>query len=130
MNSRVLEILDRLETIGLEEIVLRAELREILAETEKDETPDFSMCSETTQLLLSEMWHAHGRMLSHHDIKQDVMYDENAEDTALRMMIARVKKELRKVNLPYEIINIKRQGYKLANVTQRNMTRKKTRKQG
>ena len=116
MNPRVLEILVRLESVDLEAIALRKELREVLEAEQNGNTmsADLSMFKGTTRRLLIEFLSAPNCMLSHEDIRLDVMFDEWASDSALRSMIKRARKEMKACrDCPYEIKPISKKGYKL-----------------
>ena len=136
MSSRPLEILNRLETIDLEAATLRKELRKAL-ETEKKESvqkADLSMFKDTTKRLLTELWKAPNKMLTHEDIKEFVMFDPEAPDSNVRRTINGVRAALREKGSSYEIENVKGKGYRLAinetlpNVTKVSKTRGKSTK--
>ena len=116
MPPRVLEILARLESIDLEGMALRKELREMLeAEMNEDVIQaDFSMFKNSTYRLLTEFLTAPNHTLSYEDIRLDVIFDEDVGISAIRSLIKRARKEMR--NCPdclYEIRSIPRKGYKL-----------------
>ena len=116
MNSRVLEILVRLESIDLEAVVLRKELREMLEaeKTDHKEYADLSAFKDTTRRLLTEFLNAPNHILSHEDIRQDVIFDEWASDSAVRSVIKRARKEIKACrDCHYEIKPISKKGYKL-----------------
>ena len=114
MPLRVLEILDRLESIDVEAAGLRKELRKVLEAEEDGTQPDFSMFKDTTNRLLTEFLCAPNHMLSYNDIKLDVILDEYASDSAVRSVIKRARKEMRNcADCRYEIKSIPRWGYKL-----------------
>ena len=99
MNPEVLEILARLESIDLEAMTLRKRLTEILTGTDRtDDCPDFSMFKDTTRRLLIELWDAPEKMISNQDIREDVMFNEDADGRALRKAISIVRKELAQGN--------------------------------
>jgi len=122
MDSRALEILDRLEAIDLEAEALRKELRKILETKGKRATEtDFLMFKGTTSRLLTELLHAPGNMLSYDDIRLDVMFDESVSDSAVRSVIKRARQEMRDCHgCLYEIKSIAKKRYKLE---KRNMCR-------
>ena len=114
MPPRVLEILDRLESIDVEAAVLRKELRKVLEEEEQGIQDDFSMFKETTNRLLTEFLCAPNHMLSYDDIKLDIIFDEDASDSAVRSVIKRARIEMRACpGCRYEIKSIPKWGYKL-----------------
>jgi DNA-binding winged helix-turn-helix (wHTH) protein len=114
-NPRVREIFARLESINMEEIELRNELRAILdGETNEDENPDFSMFKDETRLLLIEFYDTRDHMLWKQDIREDVIRDENASDKAVRQVIVRARKAIKEIpDFRYEIKTIRKDGYKL-----------------
>jgi hypothetical protein len=75
--------------------------------------PDFSMFKDTTRRLLIEFWIAPNRMLSHEDIRQDVMFDNEAKISAIWQVISRANAELSKMKFCFEIKNMKKRGYQL-----------------
>ena len=84
------------------------------------ELHDFSMLKDTTQRLLTEFWNAPDYMLSHEDIRQDVIADEGARDETIWQVISRANAELAKMKFPLAIKNIKKKGYKLVS---KNLTK-------
>ena len=116
MSPRVLEILDRLESIDLEALALRKELREVLRAEPNSSVlqADFSMFKDTTSRLLTEFLNAPNRILSYEDIRLDVMFDAEASDSAIRSVIQRARQEMRDVpDCRYEIKSISKRGYRL-----------------
>jgi DNA-binding winged helix-turn-helix (wHTH) protein len=116
MSPRSLEILARLESIGMEAMVLCKELREVLVAEKSGsmEPPDFSMFKEKTCLLLMEFWNAPNHILSHDDIRLDVIFDEDASGVAVRSLIKRARQEMKDCHdCCYEIKSISKKGYKL-----------------
>jgi hypothetical protein len=104
---------------------------------EEDDAPDFSMFPDTARRLLVNLWDApDSRMLSQEDIREDVMFDRDANDDAVRQTVSKVRKELRRKNSIYDIKNIKNKGYQLvlrqdsSNVTNVTKPTKKPRKMG
>ena len=75
--------------------------------------PDFSMFKDTTRRLLTELWDAPERMLSHEDIRQDVILDEYASDGAVKHVIMRARKELMNHEFAYNIRSIWGKGYQI-----------------
>ena len=116
MSPRVFEILDRLESISMEETALRKELREVLETETKNESTvqvDFSKFKNATIRLLTEFLDAPNHILSYDDIRLTVMFDEDASEVAIRGVIKRARKEMRSCGCLYEIISIPKKGYKL-----------------
>jgi DNA-binding winged helix-turn-helix (wHTH) protein len=124
MNPRVLAILDRLESLNrekgklcAEELVLQTELRVILEENPieraADEEVDFSMFKDTTRRLLIELWDAPDKMISHQDIREDVIFDEEASDQAVKNVIARARYELAEAHAKFTIENVFGKGFQL-----------------
>jgi len=127
MNPRVLNILDQLEATALEMTVLCKELRETQEAKSTGDMPqaDFSMFKDTTQRLLTELWNAPGNTLSHNEIRLDVMFNEDASDSAVRNVITRVRKEMRDcLDCQHEIKTIPKRGYRLERTkTQQNVSK-------
>jgi DNA-binding winged helix-turn-helix (wHTH) protein len=116
MSPRVLEILDRLESIDLEALALRKELREVLEEKKHGIMipPDLSVFKEKTCLLLTEFWNAPNHVLTHEDIRLDVICNEEASDAAVRNVIKRARNEMKNHHdCHFEIKSIPKKGYKL-----------------
>ncbi|MCL2745405.1 MAG: helix-turn-helix domain-containing protein [Planctomycetaceae bacterium] len=116
MDPRALEILARLETIDMESMALRKELRKILEAGKRGGADEaaFSMFKGTTRRLLTELLHAPNNMLSYDDIRLDVMLDEDVSNSAVRSVIKRARQEMRDWHgCPYEIKSIAKKGYKL-----------------
>jgi DNA-binding winged helix-turn-helix (wHTH) protein len=121
MNFRILEILVMLETINAETMALHKELRDLLKaeqpEIVKQADFDFSMFKDTTCRLLTELLNAPGHMLSHKIIRQDVMFDVEASDSAVRNVVKRARKEMKENGAcRYEIKTICTKGYKLEKI--------------
>jgi DNA-binding winged helix-turn-helix (wHTH) protein len=127
----------RLEELDLQdnEILIRAKHKESAP------TLDLSKYKDTTRRLLTELWHAHDHMLSHQDIREDVMdlrpddYETDADGSALRQIIDRARKNIVKhPGFRYEIINRRGKGDQLVergtlqNVTNRPKKRRKSTK--
>jgi DNA-binding winged helix-turn-helix (wHTH) protein len=115
------KILKKMEKLNDNETDLLTQLQE-QGDVKSIEQPDFSVFKDTTSRLLTELWNAPTRMLSHEDIRQDVIFDDEANDSAIRQVISRAKTELNKMKYPFEIKNVKKKGYTLVdkNVTKRN----------
>jgi len=114
MPPRILEILDRLESIDVEAAGLRKELRKVLEAKENGIQADFSMFKDTTSRLLAEFADAPNHVLFYDDIRLYVMFDEEASESAIRSMIKRARKEMRDcLDCYYEIRTIPQKGYKL-----------------
>jgi len=65
----------------------------------------------TTFRLVRQFWEASNRFLSKEDIRQDVVEDDDASETVLRVLISNARKELRKAGFPYEIVTDRGKGY-------------------
>jgi len=90
----------------------------ILTKAESTEHVDASMFSGETYRLLMEFLKAPKHILSHEDIRQDVMLllpdEEGGDGSALRQVINRARKKLKDhPNFHYEIKNIRGKGYQL-----------------
>jgi len=95
-------------------LVLRTELREILeGRAEENDDVDFSMFKETTRRLLIELWDAPEKMISHQDIREDVIFDEEASDQAVKNVIVRARYELAEAKAKFDIKNVFGKGYQL-----------------
>jgi len=88
---------------------------EIWSRYQEDEGQiDFSMFKDTTRRLLVELWDAPGKMLSQEHIKEYVIFDEDASDRAVRLVIDRARKEMKCCpDFHYEINNVRGKGYQL-----------------
>ena len=106
-------ILKKLVKLNDREVDLFDQLQEQVKRT-NIEPPDFPMFKETTRRLLTEFWNAPDHMLSHEDIRQDVIYDEEANDGTIWQVVSRANSELVKTKSHFEIKNIKKRGYQLA----------------
>lgn len=69
--------------------------------------------SPVTFRLVQQFWVAHDRFLSKEDVRQDVVEDDDASETVLRVLIAKARKELKAVHFPYEIVTEWGKGYRL-----------------
>jgi DNA-binding response OmpR family regulator len=76
--------------------------------------PDFSVFKGTTRQLLTKFWNAPDHILSHEDIRQDVIFDEEAKDCTVWQTVSRANAELIKMKFPFEIKNIRKKRYQLA----------------
>jgi DNA-binding winged helix-turn-helix (wHTH) protein len=100
----------------MEAIELRNEMMEILEANERheDENPDFSMFRDTTRRLLVNMWDASNRMLSHEDIKDYVLQNDERSDAAVRDVVREARDEIKTCRgFHYEIKNEWGKGYRL-----------------
>jgi DNA-binding winged helix-turn-helix (wHTH) protein len=68
---------------------------------------------DSVYLLLTYFFTEANHFLSKEDIRQDVMFDDDASEGAIRQLIYKTRKWLKKHDLPLEIVNITRKGYKL-----------------
>ena len=84
---------------------------EVSIERNEDAMPDFSIFKETTCRLLEAMWAAPDKMLSQHDIREDVIFDEEASENAVKQVIKKAKKEIK--GYAINIKNIYGKGYQL-----------------
>ena len=66
-----------------------------------------------TYNLLKEFFAAPKMMLSKEDIRQDVLFAEDASEGSIRQCILKARKELRRCQFPYRIETIVRKGYRL-----------------
>jgi DNA-binding winged helix-turn-helix (wHTH) protein len=72
--------------------------------------------------LIREFLHApDDHFLSREDIRQDVMYDEDASDGAIRTLIYEARLVLLKENRRYKIETITRKGYRLCRLEKKEM---------
>jgi DNA-binding winged helix-turn-helix (wHTH) protein len=115
MTHRLLEIQNEEQELFARLLALSQEREAILTgevRTDQEQT-DFSMFKDTTRRLLTNLWDAPDKMLSHEDIREDVMFDPEAPDRNIRRTINRARKALREKNSRYAIKNIKGKGYQL-----------------
>ena len=80
----------------------------------EDGPVDFSQFNDMTRRLLIELWDAPNRMLSHEQLKEYMLSDENANNSTLRKIVERARVELK--NNPefhYEIGSVRGKGYRL-----------------
>ena len=95
---------------------------------------DCSMFKDTTRRLLEEFQKAPDHILTHEDIRQDVMFDEYASDPAVWMVIKRARQEMvGNGDFPYEIKSLSKKRYQLVEVnilTKPNKPPKSLQKQG
>jgi DNA-binding winged helix-turn-helix (wHTH) protein len=113
MTNRLLEIIEERQVLYERLVALDREEKEILTGKVRtdEECVDFSMFRDTTSRLLTAFWNAPDKMLSHEDIRQDVLFDPEASDCNVRRVINRARKALQEKNFGYEIRNIKGKGY-------------------
>ena len=108
------EIAARLEERAtLSRMIERAALRKEREDAEANGQIDFSMFTDTTRLLLIEFWDAAGKMLSHQDIRDDVLFHSDAADQAIHDAISEARKEMKLCNFGHEIKNVRGKGYRL-----------------
>ena len=69
--------------------------------------------SPSTYTLLKQFFEAPNKMLSKEDVRQDVLYDDDASEGSIRQCILEARKELRRFQFPYRIETIVRKGYRL-----------------
>jgi DNA-binding winged helix-turn-helix (wHTH) protein len=74
---------------------------------------EFYQFSSPVFLLLQQFCETPKHFLSKEDIRQDVLYNEDASETSIRNLIYNARIELSKTDLPLEIRTICRKGYKL-----------------
>ena len=85
--------------------------RELLRREREAESPNFSRFSDTSRRLLTEMWDAPNRTISHQDVREDVIGDIDASLSAIWSVIFRAKKELEGSGMT--IKNVRGNGYML-----------------
>ena len=66
-----------------------------------------------TYTLLQQFFEAPNRTLSKEDVRQDVLFDDDASEGSVRQCIWEARKELRRYQFPYRIETIVRKGYRL-----------------
>ena len=76
----------------------------------QDQQHVFSSCTYT---LLKQFFAAPKMMLSKEDVRQDVLFNDDAAEGSLRQCISVARKELRRTGFPYRIETIIRKGYRL-----------------
>ena len=76
----------------------------------KDQRHVFGSCTYT---LLKQFFEAPKMMLSKEDVRQDVLFNDDAAEGSLRQCISVARKELRRTGFPYRIETIIRKGYRL-----------------
>jgi DNA-binding winged helix-turn-helix (wHTH) protein len=69
--------------------------------------------SPSTYTLLKQFFETSARVLSKEDIRQDVLYDDDASEGSIRQCISEARKELCRNRFPYRIETITRKGYRL-----------------
>ena len=98
---------------------LVAELTDILTAVPAP-IPNFSNFKETTARLLTALWNAPKKMLSHEDIREDVIWDGEASNKAVERVVARGREELREHQCSFEIVNVYRKGFRLVAISLQN----------
>ena len=78
---------------------------------EEEATPDYSIFSYKTCLLLTEMHEAPNRILSYENIREDVIFNVDASERAVKNVVLRARKEIEDYEI--EIKNIHGKGYQL-----------------
>lgn len=73
--------------------------------------------SPSTYTLLQQFFEAPNKMLSKEDIRQDVLYDDDAKEGCIRQCILEARRELERAGFPYRIETITRKGYRLTHVS-------------
>jgi DNA-binding response OmpR family regulator len=76
----------------------------------QDQPHVFTPC---TYSLLKQFFEAPKMMLSKEDIRQEVMFDDEAREGNMRQCIFGARKELKRTGFPYRIETITRKGYRL-----------------
>ena len=74
--------------------------------------------SPSTYSLLRQFFKSPNMTLSKEDIRQDVLYDEEAREGCLRQCVSTARKELQRASFPYRIETIIRKGYRLVSETE------------
>jgi DNA-binding response OmpR family regulator len=69
--------------------------------------------TSSSYLLLKQFFEAPKMMLSKEDIRQDVLFNDDASEGSVRQCILEARKELRRTGFPYRIETIIRKGYRL-----------------
>jgi DNA-binding response OmpR family regulator len=69
--------------------------------------------SSSTYLLLQQFFAAPKRMLSKEDVRQDVLFNDDAGEGCIRQCISEARKEIQRTGFPYRIETIIRKGYRL-----------------
>jgi len=95
-------------------------------EDESAGQPDFSRFKDTTSRLLTEFWNSPDHILSYDDIREDVIFDSVANDDTIRQVISRARRELSDMRCPYEIKNLRKDGYRLTKKHDKNIKTSKT----
>ena len=86
--------------------------------TLKTESPDGNVLQgyrlrPAPERLLYALIHAPNHFLSKEDIRQDVLYDDDASDDAVRSCVRHARQDLAQTPLPYRITTIRAKGYQL-----------------
>ena len=73
--------------------------------------------------LIQELWYSETKFISKADVRQDVMYDDEAKEGTVRKCLCMARKEIKKSKFPYTIDTVKAKGYSmkkaLPNVTKK-----------
>ena len=69
--------------------------------------------SPSTYTLLKQFFEVPNMFLSKEDVRQDVLYDNDAREGSVRQCILEARKELKRLGFPYRIETIIRKGYRL-----------------
>ena len=93
------------------EILTRTVRLEYEEPVEEETMPNFAIFSYKTSLLLTEMWEAPNRVLLYENIREDVIFNEDASEDAIKMVVLRARKEIEEYDI--EIKNIHGKGYQL-----------------
>jgi len=89
MHPRLLEISKARQALYARLAVLEKEEYEILMGVGRIEQIDCSLFKDTTSRLLMGFMRAEDKMLSQEDIREDVIFDVDASDRAVRQVIVR-----------------------------------------
>jgi len=125
IHIRRRKMFTKLQKLDAEEASLWEQLQK-QKENESAEYPDFSRFKDTTCRLLTEFWNSPDHILSYDDIRQDVIFDNLANDDTIRQVISRARKELSDMRCPYKIKNLRKEGYRLAKKHDKNGKTTKT----
>ena len=67
--------------------------------------------TENAVLLISELLKVHPRVLSKEDIRQDVLFDDDAKDGSIRQLVSDTRRQIKEAKLPYQIHTVQKKGY-------------------
>jgi len=128
MTTSISEMIERVRCLD-EEIAARLDERATLSrmiewealrkereDAEANGEIDFTVFTDTTRRLLIEFWDVPGKMLSHQDIREDVLFHKDAKEQAIHDVIREAKKEMRFHHFGYEIKNVRGKGYRLEKI--------------